>query len=60
MAIDPMCKMTNDEKTPRLKSEYKGKMYCFCAQGCKKAFDTSPEKYLSSQVLRCSLLFLSF
>jgi YHS domain-containing protein len=28
-------------------SEYKGKKYYFCAVGCKKAFDQSPEKYLA-------------
>jgi YHS domain-containing protein len=48
MAIDPVCKMTVDEKTARLKSGYKGKMYCFCAPGCKKAFEGNPAKYLES------------
>jgi len=46
MAIDPVCKMTVDEKTAKLKSEYKGKTYCFCAPGCKKAFEENPEKFL--------------
>jgi len=48
MAIDPICKMTVDEKTAKLKSEYKGKMYYFCAPRCKQAFDANPEKYLGS------------
>lgn len=48
MAIDPICKMTVDEKTARLKSEYKGKTYYFCAPGCKKAFEDNPAKYLGS------------
>ena len=48
MAIDPICKMTVDEETAKLKSEYKGKMYYFCAPGCKKAFEANPEKYLGS------------
>jgi YHS domain-containing protein len=48
MAIDPICKMTVDEKTAKLKSEYKGKTYYFCAPGCKKAFEGNPEKYLGS------------
>jgi YHS domain-containing protein len=30
MAIDPVCKMVVDEKTAKLKSEYKGKTYYFC------------------------------
>ncbi len=46
MALDPVCKMIVDEKTAKLKSEYKGKTYYFCAPGCKKAFDVAPEKYL--------------
>lgn len=46
MAIDPVCKMVVDEKTTKIKSEYNGKTYYFCAPGCKKAFDEAPEKYL--------------
>lgn len=46
MAIDPVCKMNVNEKTAKLKSDYKGKTYYFCAPGCKKAFDEAPEKYL--------------
>lgn len=46
MAIDPVCKMTVDEKATELKSVYKGETYYFCAPGCKKAFDAAPEKYL--------------
>lgn len=49
MAIDPVCKMNVNEKTAKLKSEYKGKTYYFCAPGCKKAFDEAPEKYLSTK-----------
>ncbi len=48
MAIDPVCKMTVDEKTAAATSEYQGKKYYFCAVGCKKAFDADPEKYLSA------------
>lgn len=46
MALDPVCKMTVDEKTAKLKTEYKGKTYYFCAPGCKAAFEKTPEKYL--------------
>jgi YHS domain-containing protein len=48
MAIDPVCKMTVDEKTAPATSEYKGTTYYFCAMGCKKAFDKDPEKYLGN------------
>jgi len=46
MAIDPICKMEVDEKTAKIKSEYKEKTYYFCAPGCKKEFDDDPEKYI--------------
>ena len=47
MTIDPVCKMEVDEKKAAATSEYKGQKYYFCAMGCKKAFDTNPEKYLT-------------
>jgi YHS domain-containing protein len=44
-AIDPICKMTVDEKTAKFTSEYKGKRYYFCSPGCKQKFDADPAKY---------------
>ena len=49
MAIDPICKMTVDEKTAKFTSEYKGKKYYFCAPGCKKKFDTDPARVRLSE-----------
>ncbi len=46
MTRDPVCGMECDEKTAAATSEYNGKTYYFCAVGCKKAFDTDPEKHL--------------
>lgn len=46
MATDPVCKMTVDEKTAKLKTEHNRKTYYFCAPGCKAAFEKTPEKYL--------------
>ncbi|MFC1901138.1 heavy metal translocating P-type ATPase, partial [Chloroflexota bacterium] len=46
-ATDPVCKMVIEESTAAATSEYKGKTYYFCAMGCKKAFDSDPEKYLA-------------
>lgn len=46
MAKDPVCGMECDEKTAAAKSEYKGKMYYFCAPGCKGVFDENPEEYI--------------
>lgn len=38
--------MDVDEKTSKLKSDYKGHTYFFCSPGCKRDFDKEPEKYL--------------
>jgi len=46
MAIDPVCKMEVNKLTVKFKSEYKEKIYYFCAPGCKKEFDDNPEKYV--------------
>jgi Cu+-exporting ATPase len=46
MAVDPVCKMQVNEKKATATSIYKGTTYYFCASGCKKAFDSAPEKYL--------------
>jgi YHS domain-containing protein len=47
MAVDPVCKMNVDEREAQFTTEYKGKMYYFCAPGCKKEFEENPEKYLN-------------
>ena len=49
MAIDPVCKMEVEESQAAATSEYKGEKYYFCAVGCKKAFDLSPENYLDKE-----------
>ncbi len=46
MAVDPVCKMDVDEMSAAHKGEYQGKTYYFCAPGCKRAFEATPEKYL--------------
>ncbi len=46
MAVDPVCKMTVDEKNATAEYEYNGKTYYFCAAGCKESFAKDPEKYL--------------
>ncbi len=46
MAADPVCKMEVDEKTAKYKSEYKSKIYYFCVEICKNAFDENPQKYI--------------
>jgi len=38
--------MDVDEKKAKLKSDYNGKTYYFCAPICKQKFDRSPQKYV--------------
>ncbi len=47
MAIDPVCGMECDPSSSE-KAEYEGKIYYFCAPGCKQAFEQDPEKYLTA------------
>ena len=49
MAKDPVCGMNVDEKTAKLKSDYNGKTYYFCAPSCKATFDKTPAKYAGGQ-----------
>lgn len=43
---DPVCGMEVSEDSAACKSEYKGKIYYFCAFSCKEKFEREPEKYL--------------
>jgi YHS domain-containing protein len=45
MATDPVCGMEVEPATAAATSNYKGATYYFCAKGCKKEFDSNPEKY---------------
>lgn len=45
-ATDPVCGMTVDPETAAGKAEYEGKTYYFCSEGCRKAFEEDPERYL--------------
>jgi YHS domain-containing protein len=45
MSKDPVCGMMVDEKKAKLKSDYNGKTYYFCAASCKATFDKSPAKF---------------
>ncbi|MGD8227829.1 MAG: YHS domain-containing protein [Desulfobacteraceae bacterium] len=49
MAIDPVCKMSVDEKKAAATYDYKGETYYFCAVGCKDTFSKDPEKFLEKE-----------
>jgi YHS domain-containing protein len=44
--IDPVCLMEVDSARNNLMSTYRMRSYYFCAEACRKAFDTNPEKYI--------------
>ncbi|NOZ76769.1 MAG: YHS domain-containing protein [Euryarchaeota archaeon] len=46
MAKDPVCGMEVDEKDAKNTHYHQGKMYFFCAPGCKEAFKKDPERFL--------------
>ena len=48
MATDPVCHMEVDPKKAAAQSSDKGQMFYFCAVGCKRLFDASPDKYVKS------------
>lgn len=43
---DPVCGMTFDASEAVASVEYEGTTYHFCAQGCRKAFEDDPERYV--------------
>ncbi|MDG6924927.1 MAG: YHS domain-containing protein [Nitrososphaerota archaeon] len=45
MMKDPVCGMMVDEKKTKLKSEHEGKMFYFCSESCKTAFDKDPHRH---------------
>ena len=49
MVKDPICGMDVDPKSAAGKSEYQGQTYYFCSNGCKKAFEKEPQKYVNAQ-----------
>lgn len=49
MAKDPVCGMDVAEKNAPASSEYEGRTWYFCAPGCKREFESNPEKYASAE-----------
>jgi Cu+-exporting ATPase len=47
MEKDPVCGMSVDPNKVADKSFYQGKTFYFCSAGCKKVFDSEPEKYVA-------------
>ena len=48
-AVDPVCGMSVNPETAKIKSFIEGQNYYFCAEGCRIAFEANPEKYIESE-----------
>ena len=46
--IDPVCKMTIEDKDAVATSAYKGITYYFCSKPCKEDFDKDPDAFIRS------------
>jgi YHS domain-containing protein len=46
-ALDPVCGMTVNQRLTDIVTTIQGQTYYFCAEGCRKAFEADPQKYLS-------------
>ena len=44
--IDPVCGMKIPPGNPAFVASHQGRSYYFCAEGCLKAFENDPKKYL--------------
>jgi len=45
MATDPVCSMGVDEDEARCRASYRGTIYYFCSDFCRKKFEENPERY---------------
>jgi Cu+-exporting ATPase len=48
MAMDLVCGMIVDENSAPARTAYQGKEYYFCADYCKEAFETEPQKFIDN------------
>lgn len=47
--VDPVCGMRVDPESAAARTCYNGVRFYFCAEGCKKAFTESPDKYVTKK-----------
>ena len=51
-AIDPVCGMGVEPGKTKLVSVHNGHSYWFCAEGCRRAFEADPDKYLAPKPVK--------
>jgi len=47
MAVDPVCGMAVDRATAPAQTEHEGRVFYFCARGCRDEFLAAPERFLA-------------
>lgn len=47
--VDPVCGMEVEPSRTNLLATHEGCTYYFCAEGCRKAFEANPKKYLKGK-----------
>ena len=47
--LDPVCGMTVDPHTAKLRADHRGHTYYFCSAGCRTKFIADPQKYLGER-----------
>lgn len=50
--IDPVCGMIVSDIKKALSEEYKGKVYYFCSENCRKTFKKSPKSFVEGLLKR--------
>ena len=55
MVKDPVCGDKLDEKTAPFKTEYQGKTFYFCCEGCKNKFEGNPWHYILEHLEKLGL-----
>ncbi|HET9110831.1 MAG TPA: YHS domain-containing protein [Ktedonobacterales bacterium] len=48
-ATDPVCGMQVDPQQAAGSSDYEGQTYYFCSVGCKRQFDSDPQRFVPPQ-----------
>jgi Cu+-exporting ATPase len=46
VVVDPVCDMSVDPETAKIKVFIEGQNYFFCTEGCRTAFKENPAKYM--------------
>jgi putative ABC transport system ATP-binding protein len=49
MAVDPVCGMSVDREQAPAQANYAGRLFYFCARGCRDEFLATPEHFLTSR-----------